>query len=99
MGPHDYCHTSMLPLRLLDLARTAVGRLSRPADDCGNPVLTVDALWLLPRCADASLHPYASGLLCCTTLARALADQLSWSTGNDGIFSRSSSPLAALSEK
>lgn len=67
---HGACHTAMLPLRLLDALREVVERWSRPGRS-KEPLLTVEALWLLPRGRDLSVHPYASGLLRAAGLARA----------------------------
>jgi len=60
--PHSACHAAMLPVRLLENARSAVERLSS-VKDSDVPLFTVDAVWLLPRMEDATLHPWASGLL------------------------------------
>mmetsp|Transcript_20432 Transcript_20432/g.36522 ORF Transcript_20432/g.36522 Transcript_20432/m.36522 type:complete len:270 (+) Transcript_20432:3-812(+) len=60
--PHAACHVSMLPLRLLDSARTAVERWSKLGDS-KEPLLTVEAMWLLPLGSDPTIHPWASGLL------------------------------------
>lgn len=59
---HSACHNAMLPLRMLDVARSAVETWSADKDG-KNPLLTVDALWLLPRVSDISIHPWPSGLL------------------------------------
>lgn len=60
--PHAACHVSMLPLRLLDSARTAVERWSK-LSETKEPLLTVEAMWLLPLSNDPTIHPWASGLL------------------------------------
>lgn len=63
MVPHDACHASMWPVRLLDNARVAVESLTRVKDVHKESLFTVDAVWLLPRLPDSSLHPWASGML------------------------------------
>jgi len=60
--PHSACHAVMLPVRLLDNARQAVENLTSSKDGKG-PLFSVDAVWLLPKLSDESLHPWASGLL------------------------------------
>eukprot|EP00928_Gymnodinium_smaydae_P008130 TRINITY_DN12940_c1_g2_i1.p1 TRINITY_DN12940_c1_g2~~TRINITY_DN12940_c1_g2_i1.p1 ORF type:complete len:429 (+),score=50.76 TRINITY_DN12940_c1_g2_i1:83-1369(+) len=72
---HDVCHAAMAPLRVLDTLRRFVERATL-VDGSTNPILTMDALWLLPKYSDPSLHPWASGLLRCTVTARALAQKL-----------------------
>mmetsp|Transcript_9579 Transcript_9579/g.21942 ORF Transcript_9579/g.21942 Transcript_9579/m.21942 type:complete len:363 (-) Transcript_9579:31-1119(-) len=59
---HQICHRAMLPLRLADQARQQVESLTQVNAE-SEPFLSIDVLWLLPRVADASIHPYASGLL------------------------------------
>lgn len=70
MVPHSACHAAMVPVRLLDSARTVVESLSE--DDKGS-LFTVDAVWLLPPMPDASLHPWASGLLRAALATQSLA--------------------------
>mmetsp|Transcript_100183 Transcript_100183/g.283671 ORF Transcript_100183/g.283671 Transcript_100183/m.283671 type:complete len:368 (+) Transcript_100183:96-1199(+) len=59
--PHESCHNSMLPLRLLDAARETLERWSR-IGGARKPLLTLQVLWLLPLGDDPTMHPYASGL-------------------------------------
>jgi hypothetical protein len=70
--PHSLCHAAMLPLRLLDNTKLAVEHWTRQ-DGLKDPLLTVDAIWLLPSVGDASLHPWASGLLHTAIAARSVA--------------------------
>lgn len=70
--PHSACHAAMLPLRLLDSTRMTVENWTR-VKGVKDPLLTVDALWLLPSMQDPSLHPWASGLLRTAILARTVA--------------------------
>jgi len=72
--PHSACHTAMLPLRFLDTTKQAVEHWTR-FEGAKDPLLTVDALWLLPSTDDASMHPWASGLLQTAGIARDLAQQ------------------------
>lgn len=72
--PHSACHAAMLPLRLLDSTKLTVEHWTR-FQGSKDPLLTVDALWLLPSMEDASLHPWASGLLRTAILARSVAQQ------------------------
>lgn len=73
--PHLACHAAMLPLRALDAARALVERWSRPESD-QDPLLTVEALWLLPSAGDATVHPWASGLLRAVGAAEAIGLRL-----------------------
>lgn len=66
---HSACHAAMLPVRLLDSAKLTVEHWTR-LKGAKDPLLTVDAVWLLPSMQDASLHPWASGLLRTALLAR-----------------------------
>lgn len=70
--PHDTCHAAMLPLRALDVAKAAVERWSHVGRGrAAEPLLSIQALWLLPRgCGKEAetMHPYVAGLL---TVARA----------------------------
>eukprot|EP00929_Paragymnodinium_shiwhaense_P009884 TRINITY_DN114275_c0_g1_i1.p1 TRINITY_DN114275_c0_g1~~TRINITY_DN114275_c0_g1_i1.p1 ORF type:complete len:391 (+),score=96.30 TRINITY_DN114275_c0_g1_i1:113-1285(+) len=64
--PHSLCHRAMAPLRVLDGVRTVVEKLSETPVLDGrkdDPVLTLDAVWFLPKGEDPTIHPYASGLL------------------------------------
>jgi len=70
--PHGACHASMAPLRLLDSTKIAVESFTH-FKGAKDPLLTVEALWLLPSMQDASIHPWASGLLRTAMLARAAA--------------------------
>jgi len=70
--PHSTCHAAMLPLRLLDSTKVSVEHWTR-FNGAKDPLLTVDALWLLPDMQDVSLHPWASGLLRTATLAQTFA--------------------------
>lgn len=60
--PHSACHVSMMPLRFLDVARSAVESWSKLGGS-KEPLLTVEAMWLLPLSSDPTIHPWASGLL------------------------------------
>lgn len=60
--PHEACQAVMLPLRLLDWAKRSTERLTQVSGK-KEPLLTIDALWLLPLGPDGSMHPYCSGLL------------------------------------
>jgi len=70
--PHTACHAAMLPLRFLDSTKQAVEHWTR-FKGAKDPLLTVDALWLLPSMQDESLHPWASGLLRTAIMARTVA--------------------------
>merc|ERR1712194_971349 len=59
---HRLCHSSMMPLWFLDTMRSVVEGFT-VLEELKDPVLTVEALWLLPKCEGMSIHPYASGLL------------------------------------
>lgn len=69
---HSSCHAAMLPLRLLDSTKLAVENWTRPKGS-KEPLLTVDALWLLPGMNDKSIHPWASGLLRTAIVAQTAA--------------------------
>jgi len=88
--PHSACHATMLPLRVVDTLRATVESWSRPADGMKDPLMTLEVLWLLPRCNDPTVHPYASGLLRCTSVVKALVDQCTDgnSPGLDSFFVR-----------
>jgi len=58
---HESCHAAMLPRWLSFL----------------DPLLTIEAMWLLPSQGDKRIHPYANSLLNVTTLAKALSDRCS----------------------
>lgn len=60
--PHSACHTIMWPLRLLDDLRSTAEYWSC-AGVGEEPMMTVDALWLLPLHGDKTLHPYTLGIL------------------------------------
>jgi len=59
---HSTCHHAMLPLRFAENVRQIVEASARWSPE-SEPLLTFEVLWLLPRVADASLHPYAAGLM------------------------------------
>jgi len=60
--PHELCHAAMLPLRVLYCMKTAMEQLSR-FPGFTKPIFTVDALWLLPKGKNKTLHPWPAGLL------------------------------------
>merc|ERR1719498_2263930 len=72
--PHSACHAAMLPLRLLDSTKSTVEHWTR-FNGSKDPLLTVEALWLLPSMKDESIHPWASGLLRTAILARSVAER------------------------
>ncbi|CAJ1428752.1 unnamed protein product, partial [Effrenium voratum] len=63
---HGLCHLAMAPLRWATCARTAVEAFTTFNES--KPVLTLDALWLLPY-GNKALHPYAAALLAGAKLA------------------------------
>lgn len=69
---HELCHSAMMPLRALDAARVWLEQASKPGDE-DDPVLTLGAVWLLPKAGDPSLHPYAGGLLSLVAAAQAVS--------------------------
>jgi hypothetical protein len=73
--PHELCHSAMMPLRALDNLRSVVEDWSRD-DDTKVPLLTAEAIWVLPQVGDPTIHPWASGLLRCVSFTKALAGHL-----------------------
>lgn len=69
---HELCHSAMMPLRALDAAKVWLEQASKLGDN-EDPVLTLEAVWLLPKGGDPSLHPYAAGLLSLVASARSVS--------------------------
>jgi len=95
---HAMCHAAMLPLRLLASLRETVETWSQPGDDCDDPLLSVDAIWLLPTVGvDDTIHPYVAGFAWAEklTLRTVAAMRAAAALPNKQVDTRASATVAA----
>jgi len=83
--PHHACHSAFVPLRFIDRLRKAVEKLSQ-LPGSKEPLLTVEAVWMLPRPRAGAglpegLHPYAAALLLAAQMAQRVIAAGAPSTG------------------